>query len=102
MLVRDPSSRPPYRTQNSELFEAAFYRLEQNFPFLAEAYDSLEWTMERDPLGNSVPCAAFRNEGRDLRLATTPKTTRYPSLRVLLEVQAERRRVYFWQMSSRV
>ena len=83
------------------MFEAAFDRLERNFPFLAEAYDSIEWTMERDPKGNSVPSEAFRDEGRDIRLAFTPRTTRYPSLRVLLEVQEDLRRVYFWSLSVR-
>ena len=100
MLLRDPAERPPYRTRESEMFEAAFFRLEQNFPYLVEAYDALTWTMERDPRGNSELCRAFRSEGRELRVSLTPRTTRYPSLRVLVEVQEEIRRVYFWHLSA--
>lgn len=100
MRLRPPGSGPPYHIAHSELFEAAYHGLERQFPYLAEAYDELDWTMAREPLANSEPTPAF--PGRNLRLAVTPRTTRYPSLRVLIEVEEQRRRVFFWHLSVRL
>ena len=100
MRLRDPSEQPPFHIAHSELFETAYFNLERQFPFLSEAYDDLDWIMSRDPWGNSEPVAAFPE--RNLRLAVTPRTPRYPSLRVLMEVEVERRRVLFWSLSARV
>lgn len=100
MRLRDPRSRPPYHTAHSELFEAAYYGFERQFPLLSEAYDDLDWIMAREPWANSEPAPAFLD--RDLRLAVTARTPRYPILRVLIEIEELRRRVYFWHLSVRL
>ncbi len=101
MLLRDRSEGPPYHTRELELFEAAYFMLERTFPFLGEAYDALEWTMQRDPRGNSELCRAFRDQDREFRVALTSRTPRYPSLRVLIEIDEDVRRVSLWHLSVR-
>lgn len=99
MRLRPTGDETPFRTTHSELFEAAFLKLEGNFPFIAEAYDLLDWLMARDPWGESLPVDAFSE--RRMRLVLTAATRRFPSLRVLAEIEEERRLVTFWHLGLR-
>lgn len=99
MRLRQLDGETPFRTTHSELFEAAFLRLEITFPWLAEAYDLLDWLMARDPWGESLPVDAFPD--RRLRLILTAPTRRFPSLRVLAEIREEARTVMLWHIAVR-
>lgn len=99
MRLRPPGERRPYTISHSDLFEASYYALERQFPNIAEAYDALEWALTRQPLAESEPAPAF--PGREIRLTLTPKMTRYPGLRVLIEVDEIGRRVHLWSLSQR-
>jgi len=97
MRVRDPSDGVHFTVGHSELFEAAFDRLRAKYPLLLEALDFIEWSLQRRPREDSEPAEAF--EKVDLRVFITPRTPRYPSLRVLIEVGE--RRVYLWHIDER-
>ncbi len=99
MRIRPPADRPPYRTVHSEIFEAGYLQLEAQYPHLVEAYDQIEWTMRRTPRASSEPTPAFPD--RDMRLAYTPRTPRYPALRVLIEVDEGQDRVILWHLAVR-
>lgn len=99
MRVRPPGEQSRFHITHSELFEAGYYALQRQFPFLDEAYDNLEWTLSRTPLAESVPVRVFEN--RNLRLTYTPKMSRYPGLRVLFEVSEVRRLVHMWHLDIR-
>lgn len=99
MRVRPPGEQPAFRITHSELFEASYFALEEDHPFLAEAYDALEWSLARMPLEESEPTPGF--PGRNFRLTLTPRMARYPGLRVLIEVDLDRRAVHFWSLSIR-
>lgn len=99
MRVRPPGEQPAFRITHSELFEASYYALERDHPFISEAYDALEWSLARSPYEESEPAPAFQD--RDLRLTMTPKMARYPGLRVLVEVDGRERRIHFWALSVR-
>jgi len=97
MRVRDPSEGVHYTVGHSELFEAAFDRLRDQYPLLLEALDFIEWSLQRTPLQDSEPVPAFA--AVNIRVFITPRTPRYPSLRVLIEVGEKR--VYLWHVAER-
>jgi hypothetical protein len=64
---------------------------------LLEALEFIEWSLQRTPLQDSEPTPAF--EDANIRIFVTPRTPRFPSLRVLIEVGE--RRVYLWHIADR-
>jgi hypothetical protein len=79
------------------LFEAAYYRLERTYPYVFEAFDEIDHELRRLPYSAGEPLDVF--VGRDMRVMVTPKTRRYPSLRVLYEIEDPR--VVCWHVSER-
>jgi len=96
--VRDPGDKR-YSIDYSDIFQAGFYRLNQFHPFLFEALEAIHWSLERTPHADTERIGVFENEDRDIRLFISPRTPRYPSLRVLLEIDGKR--VYLWHVSRR-
>jgi hypothetical protein len=86
-----------FRLSYSAVFEAAYYAIQAKHPFLLEAMDYVHWLLERTPYSEGEPCYAF--EDRDIRVLLTPKTPRYPSLRVLFEIVDPR--VHCYHISER-
>src|SRR5258708_28376035 len=97
MRVKEPSEGVVFTVGYSEQSEAAFERLRDQYPLLLEALDYIEWSLQRTPRQDSEPARAFANV--DLRIFITPRTPRFPSLRVLIEVSAKR--VYLWHVAER-
>ena len=96
MRVRDPSEGVHYTVGHSELFEAGFDRLRDQYPHLLEALEFIEWSLQRTPFQDSEAVNAFADV--DIRVFITPRTPRYPSLRVLIEVKGQR--VYLWHLAE--
>lgn len=99
MRLRAPGEKPPYSITHSELFEASYFALERSYPAITDAYDLLEWSLERTPWEESEPSPAFAE--RHLRLTLTPKMARFPGLRVLIEINDEKRSIHFWTLAVR-
>jgi hypothetical protein len=83
-------------TKHTELFEAGFDRLRRQFPYVDEALDFIELSLTRAPYSAGEPTQVF--EGRAMGIMVTPRTRRYPSLRVLFEI--EEPRVVCWHVSA--
>ena len=81
----------------SEIFEAGIYRLEHEFPFIMEALDDVDLWLERSPEQAGETISIFPE--RYIMLMATPKTRRYPSLRILYEINEKR--VVCWHASTR-
>jgi hypothetical protein len=96
MRLPPPSNGGKFSIDHSELFEAAFYKLKETYPYLMDAYDNIEWSLQRDPREQSMHIAAFPD--RDIRVHITAKTPRFPALRVLIEIKGQR--VYCWHVSE--
>jgi hypothetical protein len=98
MQVRDPND-DRFSVDYSEIFEAGFYRLKESYPLLFEALEAIHWSMERTPYSDTEKVDVFETSNREIRLFITPRTPRYPALRVLLEITG--RRVFLWHVSLR-
>ena len=84
MRIRPPSDPSNFIIRDSEVFETAVESLKRQFPLIYDALDDIEWVLRRDPRAESTILSLF--EGRELRIHVTPRTPRYPKLRVLLEI----------------
>lgn len=81
----------------TELFDAGYYRLEKSYPYVVEAFEEIDHELKRLPFSAGERLDGF--EGREMRVLVTPKTRRYPSLRVLYEIEDPR--VVCWHVSER-
>lgn len=99
MRLRDPDDNR-FQVDYSELFQAGFYKLKNTYPMLFEALEAIHWTLERTPHGESEKVDVFQGQAdRDIRLFITPRTPRYPALRVLIEIDGKR--VLLWHVALR-
>lgn len=95
MLLRERSE--PYRLRYQPLFEASIYALKERYPQIVDALEYIHWTLERTPHAETVPAPAFPE--RDIRLLVTPRSPRFPALRVLIEIEGPV--VICWHASER-
>ena len=83
--------------KHSEIFEAGIDQLLRRHPLIGEALDDLEDALLKVPYSEGEPTPVF--EGRHFRIRLSPKTRRYPALRVLYEI--EEPRVVCWHICER-
>ena len=82
---------------NSEIYDAAVERLLRKYPHADVPLADAALSLERFPRDAGESIMIF--EGRDIRLLVTGRTARFPSLRILYEVDAPR--VVRWHVSER-
>lgn len=81
----------------SALFEECYYRLERTYPYIFEAFENIDHELKRLPY--SAGEAIEFLPGRRMYVMVQPRTRRYPSLRVLYEIEDPR--VVCWHLSER-
>jgi hypothetical protein len=89
---------PPdqFRVDYSELCEAGFDQLTKTHPLVIDVLGYFDFALKRRPWEAGEPCPAFPD--KDLRLMLTPRTSHYPSLRVLFEIAG--RVVTVWHVAA--
>ena len=95
MQVRRPPS-DEFRLEFSELCEAGFNRLAEDYPLIFDVYEFFEFALKRLPSQRGEATPAFPDTDRQLLLLMTPPTRNYPSLRVLFEITG--RTVLIWHI----
>jgi hypothetical protein len=87
-----------FHVHHSELYEAGVKRLRATFPFVDEALENLEWSLQRAPYSEGERLAE-KFPDRQMWWTVLPHSNRYPALRVLFEIVDPK--VFCWHVSER-